>query len=128
MTLKDMTHQQVIMHRLRRDLGDRLVGHLDISEMFRCSGLGVRNERSATNIDSPGNEDNPPELTGDGPKTDLLFPSQPQPGDVPELREISLHLVLVEPMRDSAEVEDSFFFALWEREGSKRGDEGWWWW
>jgi hypothetical protein len=38
-TLKDMTHQQVIVHRLCRDLGDRFVGHLDISEMFRCSGL-----------------------------------------------------------------------------------------
>jgi hypothetical protein len=39
MTLKDMTHQQVIMHRLGRNLGDGFIGHLDIREMFRRSGL-----------------------------------------------------------------------------------------
>lgn len=41
MTLQDMTHEEVIVHRLGRDLGDRLVGHLDVGEMFRSSGLSA---------------------------------------------------------------------------------------
>jgi hypothetical protein len=36
-----VAHEQVIVHRLGRDLGDRLVGHLDVGEMFRSSGLSA---------------------------------------------------------------------------------------
>ena len=120
-TLKDMAHQQVVVHRLCRDLGDRFVGHLDISEMFRCSGLirrrGSNDREVQVNLSQQGYNG-----TACG-RTDLFVPSQPQPRNVTELREISLHLVLVKSMRDSSEVEDSFFFALCARGSGGSGEE-----
>jgi hypothetical protein len=95
LTLEEVTHEEVVVHGIGDDLGNRLRRHFDVGIVLGSARLHISRDpkkiRRSTYLPVSC-------------KTDL--------GDVSELGKVLLHLVLVETMGNSTEVEGTLLGVL----------------
>jgi hypothetical protein len=96
LALEQVAHEKVVVHGLGNNLSHGFRGHLNVGVVSRCASLIVYEQ----NAESPTI------------RTHLLVSGQTQSGDISELGEVLLHLLLVEPVGNSAEEQCTFLAVL----------------
>jgi hypothetical protein len=92
LAFQNVTHEQVVVHGLRNDLRNRERVELNEGVMFRSASLnGIASKNRVIPVE-------------DGPAY-FFVSRQAETGDLAELGEVGLELVLVETMRDAREVQ-----------------------
>lgn len=95
LALEKVSHHEVVVHRLGDDLGHGLGRHLNVGVVLRRASLHeARSAEGSCRVSVPAVV-----------RPHLAVPCETKTRNIAELREVFLHLVLVEAVRDPTDVQ-----------------------